>query len=74
MYLSCNISSTESNSTICIVNIWTAIKNVIEYVKSDLSDGIKREFFQDVDASVLLYSCTTWTQRKQFEEKARWKL
>ena len=29
--------------------------------KSDLSDKIKRDFFQTVAVSVLLYSGTTWT-------------
>ena len=37
--------------------------------KSDLSDEIKREFFQALAMSVLLYSCTAWTLRKRFEKK-----
>ena len=28
--------------------------------KYDLSDGIKRDFFQAVAVTILLYGCTTW--------------
>ena len=37
--------------------------------ESDLTDNIKREFFQAVAASVLLYGCTTWTLTKRLENK-----
>ena len=37
-------------------------------MESDYSNRIKREFFQVVDASVLLYGCTSWTLRKRLEK------
>ena len=59
IYLGCNISSTESNINIRIGKTWTAIDRLSTILKSDLSDEIKREFFQIVGVSVLLYGCTT---------------
>ena len=37
--------------------------------KSDLSDKIKRNFFQAAVVSILLYGCTTWTLTKRIEKK-----
>ena len=37
--------------------------------KSDLTDKMKRSFFQDVVVSILLYGCTTWTLTKRLEKK-----
>ena len=37
--------------------------------KSDLTDKIKRSFFQAEVASILLYGCTTWTLTKRLEKK-----
>ena len=37
--------------------------------KSDLTNKIKRSFFQAAVVSILLYGCTTWTLTKQMEEK-----
>ena len=37
--------------------------------KSDLTDKIKRSFFQAVIASILLYGYTTWTLSKRMEKK-----
>ena len=37
--------------------------------KSDLSDKIKWEFFQDATVSVQLYVCNTWTLIERFEKK-----
>ena len=39
----------------------------------DLSVQIKRDFFQAVGMSILLYGCTTWTLRKR-RKKFRWEL
>ena len=36
---------------------------------SDLTDKIKRSFFQAAVTSILLYGCTTWTLRKRLEKK-----
>ena len=70
-YLGNYISSTESDVNIHIGKAWTATDRFLITWKSDLSDRIKREFFQAL--SVLLYGCTIWTLRK-LGEKARWKL
>ena len=37
--------------------------------KSDLTDRIKRSFFQVAVGSILLYGCTTWTLTKRIEKK-----
>ena len=43
--------------------------------KSGLSDRIKRNFFQAVTVSILLYGCTAWTLTKCIENKKdRWEL
>ena len=56
IYLSRRDSLTERD-----VNMWTAIN-------SDLPDKIKRDFFQVVVPSVLLYWCTTWTLTKLIDK------
>ena len=61
IYLSSNISSTESNVNICIGKVRTAIDRLLIIWKSDLSDKIKLEFFQTVAMSVQLYGSTIWT-------------
>ena len=37
--------------------------------KSDLTDKMKRSFFQAAVISILLYGCTTWTLTKRLEKK-----
>ena len=37
--------------------------------KSDLTDKMKRSFFQAAVASILLYGCTTWTLTKRPKKK-----
>ena len=44
------MSLTESNVSICIGTVWSAID-----ISSDLYGKIKREFYQDEAMSVLLY-------------------
>ena len=58
-YLGSSVSSTESNVNMRLANAWTAFYNLLIIWKSDLSDKIKRDFFQAVAVSVLLYGCTT---------------
>ncbi len=36
--------------------------------KSDLTDKMKRSFFQAAVVSILLYGCTTWTLTKRLEK------
>ena len=49
--------------------IWTAINRLSTIWKSDLTDKMKRSFFQAAVTSILLYGCTTWTLTKRLEKK-----
>ena len=42
--------------------------------KSDLTDKMKRSFFQAAVTSILLYGCTTWDANKTAREETRWQL
>ena len=48
---------------------WTAINMLSIIWKSDVTDKMKRSFFQAAFASILLYGCTTWTLTKRLENK-----
>ena len=48
---------------------WTAIDRLLIIWKSDLTNKMKRSFFQAVVVSILLYGCTTWTVTKWLEKK-----
>ena len=37
--------------------------------RADLTDKMKRSFFQAAVVSILLYGCTTWTLTKRLEKK-----
>ena len=41
----------------------------VKYTKSDLTDKMKRSFFQAAVVSILLYGCTAWTLTKRLEKK-----
>ena len=45
----------------------TSLSYIICY--SDLTDKMKRSFFQAAVTSILLYGCTTWTLKKRLEKK-----
>ena len=47
----------------------TAIDRLSILWKSDLTDKLKRSFFQAAVVAILLYGCTTWTLTKRLEEK-----
>ena len=64
-----NISSTKSDVNLRVEKTWTAIDKLSIMWKCDLSVVIKRDFFQGVAVSVLVYGCTTYTQTKCFEKK-----
>ena len=49
--------------------VWTAINRLLIIWKSDLTDKMKRSFFQAAVASILLYGCTTWMLTKRLEKK-----
>ena len=63
------ISSTEKDTDTRLTKAWTAIHKLSVIWKSDLSDKMKRSFFQAAVVSILLYGCTTWTLTKRLEKK-----
>ena len=69
MYFGSSVSSTESDINMHLVKAWIVIDRLSIIWKSDLSDKIKRDFFQAAVVSILLYRCTTWTQTKYIEKK-----
>ena len=68
-YLGSSISSTEKGIDKRLTTAWTAIDRLSIIWKSDLTDKMKRSFFQAAVASILLYGCTTWTLTKRPEKK-----
>ena len=52
-----------------LTKAWTAIDRLSIIWKSDLTDKMKRSFFQAEVVSILLYGCTTWTLTNQPEKK-----
>ena len=68
-YLGSSVSSTKEGIESRLTNAWTAIDRLSIIWKSDLTDKMKRSFFQAGVVSILLYGCTTWTQTKRLEKK-----
>ena len=68
-YLGSSIASTENDIDTRLTKAWTAINRLSIIWKSDLTDKMKRSFFQAAVASILLYGCTTWTLTKRLEKK-----
>ena len=66
-YQGSNVSSTEKDTR--LTKAWTAIDKLSIIWKSDLTDKMKRSFFQAAVVSILLYGCTTWTPTKRLEKK-----
>ena len=52
-----------------LTKAWTAIDKLSILWKLDLTDKMKRSFFQAAVVSVLLYGSTTWTLTKRLEKK-----
>ena len=52
-----------------LAKTWTAIDRLSIKWRPDLTDKIKRSFFQPAVVSILLYGCTTWTLTKRMEKK-----
>ena len=61
--------STEKDIKTRLTKAWTAINRLSTIWKSDLTDKMKRSFFQAAVTSILLYGCTTWTLTKRLEKK-----
>ena len=68
-YLGSSVSSTEKDIDTRLTKTWTAIDRLSIIQKSDLTDKMKRSFFQAAVVSILLYGCTTWTLTKRLEKK-----
>ena len=68
-YLGSSVESTEKHIETRLTKAWTAINRLIIIWKSDLTDKMKRSFFQAAVTSILLYRCTTWTLTKRLEKK-----
>ena len=67
--LGSSVSSTEEDIDTRLTKAWAAIDRLSIILKSDLTDKIKRSFFQAAVVSILLYGCTTWTLTKRLEKK-----
>ena len=52
-----------------LTKAWTAIDKLSIIWKSDLTNKMKRSFFQAAVISILLYGCTTWMLTKRLEKK-----
>ena len=52
-----------------LTKAWTAIDKLSVIWKSDLTDKMKRSFFQAAVVSILLDGCTTWTLKKWLEKR-----
>ena len=68
-YQGSSVSSTEKDIDTRLTKAWTAIDKLSIIWKSDLTDKIKRSFFQAAVVLILLYRCTTWTRTKRLEKK-----
>ena len=68
-YLGSSVSSTEKDIDTRLTKAWTAIDRLSVIWKSDLTDKMKRSFFQAAVVSILLYGCTTWTLTKRLERR-----
>ena len=60
-YIGSSVSSTEKDIDTRLTKAWTAIDRLSIIWKSNLTDKMKRSFFQSAGVSILLYGCTTWT-------------
>ena len=63
------VASTEKDIDTRLTKAWTAINRLSIIWKPDLTNKMKRSFFQTAVASILLYGCTTWTLSKRLEKK-----
>ena len=67
--LGSSVSSTETDTNTRLAKVWTAVDWLSVIWISELTDKMKRSFFQAVVVSILLYGCTTWTLTKRMEKK-----
>ena len=68
-YQGSSVSSTEKDIDTRLTKAWTAIDRLSIIWKSNLTDKMKRSFFQAAVVSILRYGCTTWTLTKRLKKK-----
>ena len=68
-YIGNSVSSTEKDIDTQLPKAWTAINSLSVIWKSDLTDKMKRSFFQVAVVLIMQYRCPTWTLTKQLEKK-----
>ena len=68
-YIGSSVSSPEKDIDMQLAKAWTTIDRLSVIWKSDLTDKMKRSFFQAAVVLILLYGCTTWKQTKRMEKK-----
>ena len=68
-YLGSSVSSNEKDIDTWLTKALTAIDKLSIIWKLDLTDKMKRSFFQAAVVSILLYGCTTWMLTKRLEKK-----
>ena len=68
-YLGGSVSSTEKDINTRLTKAWKATDKLSIIRKSDLTNKMKRSFFQAAVVSILLYGCTTWMLTKRLEKK-----
>ena len=68
-YIGSSISSTETDINTRLAKAWTSMDRLSDIGKSDLTDKIKRGFFQAAVVSIMLYGWITWTLTKRLEKK-----
>ena len=68
-YLGSSVASTKKDIDTRLTKACTAINRLSIIWKSDLTDKMKRSFFQAAVTSILLCGCTTWTRIRRLEKK-----
>ena len=68
-YQGSSVSSTEKDIDTWLTKAWTTINRQSIIWRSDLTDKMKRSFFQAAVISILLYGFTTWMLTKRLEKK-----
>ena len=71
-YLGSSVSSIKKDIDTQLTKAWTANDRLSIIWKSNLTDKMKRSFFQAAVVSILLYGCTmdvVWTLTKRLEKK-----
>ena len=68
-YQGSRVSSAETDINTRLAKAWTAINSQSVIWKSDLTDKMKRSFFQAAVVLILLYGWKTWTLTKWMGKK-----